>query len=75
MVCQKCNESGVYNVVLGKGYFYCKKCKAEIDLELKVKKEDVAVYSEPVFYRAHLGDDKVVKELEEAFEKLTKGIP
>lgn len=33
MVCEKCNESGVYNEVAGKGFYYCRNCKIEIELQ------------------------------------------
>lgn len=40
MVCKKCNESGVLCEVLNKQYYYCRTCKEEIDLEIKLKSND-----------------------------------
>lgn len=33
MICKKCGETGVYNEVRGKGFYYCRTCKDEIPLE------------------------------------------
>lgn len=33
MICQKCQNTGFYNEVMGKGYYYCRTCKDEIQLE------------------------------------------
>lgn len=42
MVCQKCNNEGVYVKGLNYQFFYCRTCKTEIELEVtkhKRKKE------------------------------------
>lgn len=33
MICPKCKESGVYNEIRGKGFYFCRQCKTEIELE------------------------------------------
>jgi hypothetical protein len=39
MICPKCNEAGVYNEVLGQGFYYCRTCKDEIQLQEASKSE------------------------------------
>lgn len=41
MVCKKCQNSGVYNEILGKGFYYCRTCKEEITLEDKEVTKDI----------------------------------
>lgn len=41
MVCKKCNNDGVYNEILGKGFYYCRTCKEEIGLEKSERAEDI----------------------------------
>lgn len=33
MTC-KCGDTGIYNEVAGKGYYYCRSCRDEIVLEI-----------------------------------------
>lgn len=37
MICKKCSNTGVYNEVNFKGFYYCRTCKIEIELEEVVK--------------------------------------
>lgn len=32
MICQKCNNQGILNTVLGRDFYYCRTCKEEINL-------------------------------------------
>ena len=31
MICSKCSNEGIYNEAMGKGFFYCRTCKTEIE--------------------------------------------
>lgn len=33
MKCNRCGETGVHNIVLGKEFYYCRTCKDEVSLE------------------------------------------
>lgn len=35
MICNRCNQEGVRNQVLGKEFYYCRTCKDEIYLQPK----------------------------------------
>lgn len=40
MICTKCFTDGVYNEVLGKGFYYCRTCKCEIELQQATEFDD-----------------------------------
>lgn len=33
MICANCNNSGIYNEANGLGFYYCRTCKIEVNLE------------------------------------------
>lgn len=61
MTCSKCKNSGIYNEILGKGFYYCRTCKEEIFLEEDTK--DIVIdYAAPRYLTQ--------KEIDDIFTKL-----
>lgn len=50
-ICTKCSHPGVYNEVMGKGFYYCRVCKEEIGLATPSKTPKAKVF----FFDQHLG--------------------
>lgn len=79
MICQKCNNKGILNTVLGKDFFYCRNCKDEIsNTEESLNRSrywagDSLVYSQnPVIQKIRQFDcdhSLRVKTLNEAIER------
>lgn len=41
MICKTCNQSGVYNEANNQGFYYCRACKIEIELEVATAEKEL----------------------------------
>lgn len=70
MIC-KCGEDGIYNEANGKGFYYCRTCKCEIELEEVKREEFVPVQTIQTFtYTSGEMDVDIGRMLDD----LTKGV-